>query len=95
MFVLSNLNDVFAKVLNTSITEEAAESLIDDAVLQAGIELRNHLRHTRRVEQELMEHRKKLDDEREAISKGIRENHARQATESIERNRIEHLATGR
>jgi hypothetical protein len=69
--------------------------LIDDAILQAGIEIRNHARQCRETEKNLMAYRKECDDRREVIAKGIRERHAREVIQGTERNKMEHAATGR
>lgn len=95
MFMLSDLNQMFTKVININITDEAAESMIDDAILQAAIEIRNYARQNRETEKNLMAYRKECDDRREVIARGNRERHAREARESTERNKMEHAATGR
>ena len=95
MFMLSDLNGVFQKVANIGISDEAAESLIDDAVLQAGVEIRNAARQARRTEKDLMQYRKECDDRREVIAQGIRARHAQEVIDGTERNKLEHAATGR
>lgn len=95
MFLLSDLNQIFTKVQNINLTEEVAESMIDDAVLQAGIEIRNYARQLRITEANLMSQRKERDEQREIISRGIRERHAREALEGNERNIREALAESR
>lgn len=93
MFMLSDLNQMFTKVININISDEAAESMIDDAILQASVEIRNHARQCRETEKNLMAYRKECDERREVIAKGIRDRHAREVIQSAERNKMEQAAT--
>ena len=62
--ILSNLNGVFTKVKNVHISDEEAEVLIEEAVLQAGIEVRNHARLARQTELNLQQLHKGQEQER-------------------------------
>lgn len=73
MFILSDLNGVEPKIQNTSLSDEAAELLIDEAVLQAGIEVRNRCRQLRQNELSHMADKAERDAAQEITSANERQ----------------------
>jgi len=73
-FALSDLSGVFTKVQH-NITDEAAESLIDDAVAQAGVEIRNYARQLRATEMNLKSYYAACDERQNVLSANIRAGH--------------------
>jgi hypothetical protein len=82
---LSDLEGLFSKIANAGISDQEAEILIENGVLQAADEIRKYARLVRQTELDLMEYRRGRDAEQEKIAKGNRLAHERDKVESKKR----------
>ncbi len=87
--IFFDFNEVFAKVCNINLSDQAANELIEEAVLQAGIQIRNHARQLRLNELDLMAHQKKCRGINELEAKANRLRLEMEKEESIKRQIIQ------
>lgn len=89
MIMLSQeVTEVFAKVQNYNVSDDAAAAMIEAAALKAADEVRAHAHHLRRMELDLHNIHTKNATEQAEIGKANKEHNEREAETGRERNRV-------
>ncbi|HOI17583.1 MAG TPA: hypothetical protein PK036_14690 [Geobacteraceae bacterium] len=87
MFLMT-VGDILAKVANAGISDEEADTLIEEAASRAADEVRTLARQARQTELDLVDYRRECGERREGTAESNRLAIARQEQEGRDRNKI-------
>jgi hypothetical protein len=84
--MLSNLNELFARIANAGMSDEEAERLIEEGAAMAANEVRQHARIIRTNELDLVAYRRERDQEQATNAKN---NHIRLQREKVRASEVQ------